>query len=426
MSLLPLALSFVLFVSPAFAAQWEVSSADEFRQALVKAEEGDTIRLSEGVYEGSFEINRPLTVEGSEGTVIDAQGKGSCLFVKANNVVIRSLELKNYGSDLYQLDSGVRINDRVHGVELTKLKMQGPGFGIRADHASDITIKNSEIRGKKRMHVLDRGDGVYFNYVRGAVLDGNKVLFTRDGFYFENTDEISSDNNYFGGVQYGIHYMYARSASASGNKAVGSIGGYAIMSSERIELKNNTSDRTVEFGVLLNESEHSVVAGNIVSRVHNPRGKPALDTEGKGIFIYGGGINSVTNNSFERSDIGVSMAMGGEGTALSRNRFVDNKTQVRYVGSQTVDWSKEGVGNYWSSYQGWDLNNDGIGDRAYQPNDALDRLFWHYPNARFLMDSPVVSLLRFLAKTLDLDKGCGVVDRFPLFKDPAAAKQKTS
>ena len=93
--------------------------------------------------------------------------------------------------------------------------------------------------------------------------------------------------------------MYTRGDSAWNNEAEACIGGYALMSSEKIRLFDNLSKRTVEFGVLLNETDASEVSNNHVERVKNPRGKPSLDTEGKGIFIYGGGINTVEGNSFE-------------------------------------------------------------------------------------------------------------------------------
>jgi len=63
-------------------------------------------------------------------------------------------------------------------------------------------------------------------------------------------------------------------------------------------LFDNLSKRTVEFGVLLNETDASEVSNNRIERVKNPRGKPSLDTEGKGIFIYGGGINIVDRQQF--------------------------------------------------------------------------------------------------------------------------------
>lgn len=415
-------LLFPLFCS---AAQWDVKTSQELRDALLSAEAGDEIVMSRGTYEGTFSIFKRLSLRGSKDSIIDAAGKGSCLVIGASGVKVSDLTLKNYGADLYERNSGVLIKEGSRDIELKDLKLEGPGFGIRADRSEKIRIFDCEIRGIKRKHVLDRGDGVYFNYVKDAVLKNNKILYTRDGLYFENTDRTQSSGNYFAALQYGIHYMYTRGDSAWNNEAEACIGGYALMSSEKIRLFDNLSKRTVEFGVLLNETDASEVINNHVESVKNPRGKPSLDTEGKGIFIYGGGVNSVNGNRFEACDIGAGVAMGGEGTILHNNRFVGNRLQVRYIGSASVEWSKNGVGNFWSSYQGWDLNRDGVGDLPYQPNDSLDRLFWLYPQSRFLMDSPLVVFLRFISAQFQLDRGKGIVDSHPIMHDPALSQKGT-
>ena len=67
------------------------------------------------------------------------------------------------------------------------------------------------------------------------------------------------------------------------------------------------------------------------------------------------------------------------------------------------------------------LDGDGVGDAPYQPNDSLDRLFWLYPEARFLAESPVVFLLRRLTAGLALDAGKGITDTRPLVKRPVQA-----
>ena len=160
------------------------------------------------------------------------------------------------------------------------------------------------------------------------------------------------------------------------------------------------------------------VHDNDVARTHNQQGSAAANTEGKALFIYGPGRNRIHHNRFATSDIGISVAMGGEGNVIWENAVVDNTVQVRYVGTQPLEWSHQGRGNYWSNYLGWDINRDGVGDRPYQPNDSLDRLFWIYPEARFLMDSPVVALLRWLSLQFEVDRGKGVTDSFPLMKAP--------
>ena len=65
---------------------------------------------------------------------------------------------------------------------------------------------------------------------------------------------------------------------------------------------------------------------------------------------------------------------------------------------------------------GWDHSQDGIGQQSYQPNDAMDKLFWRYPEAKFLMNSPVVSLLRWVESQMTLFTATGIKDDYPLMQ----------
>ena len=196
------------------------------------------------------------------------------------------------------------------------------------------------------------------------------------------------------------------------------------MSSQRILCRNNTARDNIEFGMLLNVCEACTLQDNLVEGVHNPKGKAALDTEGKGLFIYGPGASRVIGNSFSGADIGIGVAMGGEKTVIAGNLFDKNTIQVRYVGKTALEWSENGRGNYWSTFMSWDADNNGIADTPYQPNDSLDRIFWIYPEARFLMQSPVTSLLRWFAARLEIDRGKGVTDSYPLMTAPVVEGAK--
>ena len=403
------------------AADYVVDSPESFEDAFIDVEDGDTITIKKGVYipEEPIEIfARGITIRGEEGAVIDAGGEGSGIIIRVPRVRVENLTIRNYGGDLYNRDAGVKVADGADNVVLKGLTLKGPGFGVRADRLSDLTIENCRIVGDQKRHVLDRGDGVFLNYVKSADLHNNHLRNVRDGFYFENVDRARSNGNFFTGAQYGIHYMYTRDCSADNNRAMGVRGGYALMSCETVTLTNSYSARNIEFGILLNVADRCFVKDNIVEGVHNPKGRAALDNEGKGIFIYGPGKNRITQNYIANSDIGIGVALGGEGNVLWNNAFVDNQIQVRYVGEKPLEWSHEGRGNFWSTYLGWDLDHDGIGDRAYQPNDSLDRIFWIYPEARFLMDSPVTALLRWLANQFEIDRGKGVTDSHPLMTSP--------
>jgi nitrous oxidase accessory protein len=58
----------------------------------------------------------------------------------------------------------------------------------------------------------------------------------------------------------------------------------------------------------------------------------------------------------------------------------------------------EFIGNYWDDYEGFDKNNDGIGDRPYTYYSYADKVWLLNPNIKFFYGSPVISILNFLAK----------------------------
>ena len=325
------------------ARTFEVSDFAELDNAVIEAEDGDEIVIKKGVYEleAPLEIFSRVTVRGEQGAVIDAGGRGSGFIVRVPKVRIENLTVRNYGGDLYARDAGVMVGDGADGTELVNLTLQGPGFGVRADRMNALVVEGCTIEGDAARHVLDRGDGIFLSYVKNARLNHNSLRNVRDGYYLENVDAAKSDFNYFTGAQYGIHYMYTRDCTATGNRAVGVRGGYALMSSDRVTLTKSYSSRNIEFGILLNVADGCLVEENTVEGVHNSKGRAALDNEGKGIFIYGPGKSRVTRNWIAESDIGIGVALGGEGNVLWDNAFVDNQIQVRYVGETPLEWSFE-------------------------------------------------------------------------------------
>lgn len=416
------ALSFVLGVGAllptvAEAETFVVDSTEAFDNALIDAFDGDEIVLKPGRYKLQVMVESKITIRGEgnvDEIVVEGPGKGSVVTVRRPGVRLENFTVRGYGSDLYARDAGIRVMDGADGIVISGLVIEGPGFGVRADRLDDFLMEKTSIAGDAKMHVLDRGDGIFLNYVKRPKLVDNKVRNVRDGFYFENVDESYCEGNFFTGAQYGIHWMYTRGDFATGNRAAGVRGGYALMSSRQVTLQDSDTSGNIEFGVLVNVCDGCVVEGNRIRDVHNPKGNPALDTEGKGIYIYGAGASRIHGNQVENADIGIGVAMGGEGNVVWENGFLENGIQVRYVGETPLEWSKDGRGNYWSTHMTWDVDHDGLADTPYQPNDSLDRIFWIYPEARFLMESPVVALLRWLADQFEIDRGKGVTDSHPL------------
>jgi nitrous oxidase accessory protein len=243
--------------------------------------------------------------------------------------------------------------------------------------------------------------------------------------------------------------MYTNESQISGNVSVGNAVGYAIMYSNKLRIAGNVSDGDRDHGLLLNYANGSEISGNVVrGRIQaisrwktagmqgGEDGVPAGDkgaaplVEGqsrigpeKCVFIYNANRNRFVNNRFEGCAIGIHFTAGSEGNTMSGNAFVRNRNQVKYVGTRNLDWSSGGRGNYWSDNPGFDLDGDGIGDNPYRPNDLVDRVLWTTPQAKVLINSPAVQVIRWAQTQFPALLPGGVVDSHPLMAPSRRTEQ---
>ncbi|QFU24684.1 nitrous oxide reductase family maturation protein NosD [Shewanella eurypsychrophilus] len=404
------------FSSLSLAKIIEIHDTDSFVYHLKHAHSGDQLQLKPGLYQGQFEISNTVSIFSLDKVIIDALGKGSAFTISSPDVTITGLTIQNWGADHYESDAGIlglKGADRLH---ISNNTLIGDGFGIYARNVNEIQITSNVIKGNPELFILDRGDGIHLRHVNSASINDNVISQVRDGIYLESTESSKIFGNRFFDQQYGIHYMYSKFDEAANNQSYRVDGGYALMNSEQIHLHHNKVWAALDFGILLNMTKNSLVESNKVEQIINPAEEVLPGKEGKGIFIYGARDNTVRGNRFSHSDIGFYMAMGGEGNQVYENLFIDNFSQVKYVGNKRLEWSKDGKGNYWSGYLGWDHNLDGIGNTPYRPNDNIDKLFWLYPEASFLMDSPIVAVLRWADKQFELGDESGIIDSYPLLQ----------
>ncbi len=79
-------------------------------------------------------------------------------------------------------------------------------------------------------------------------------------------------------------------------------------------------------------------------------------------------------------------------------RFYNAPTTTRLVGRTRRPPGNEWRGNYWDDYEGFDRNNDGVGDTPYEIWAYSDRIWMDNPMAKFFRNSPVLELLDFLER----------------------------
>jgi nitrous oxidase accessory protein len=111
------------------------------------------------------------------------------------------------------------------------------------------------------------------------------------------------------------------------------------------------------------------------------------------------------------------MFSNSDENVFTENNFVDNLSLLQLIGKRTTTrWSENGRGNFWSGYDGYDLNEDGVGDVPQRVQDIFEYLEGNHPRLRVYLDSPAAKALAVAEKTFPVFKGSDEIDRHPLIK----------
>lgn len=382
-------------------------------RALARAEPGDTLRLEAGEHAGPIVVTTPLVLDGAEGAVLRGDGAGVVVSIEATDVTVRGLTITGSGLSLATMDAGVTVRATADRARVAGNHLRDNLIGVHLEGPEDALVEGNLIEGRRDLRMNERGNGVHVWNTPGSVVRGNVFRYGRDGIFVNTSRENVFADNRFERLRFAIHYMYTNRSTVRGNLSVGNDIGYALMYSQHLLVEDNVSRDDRDHGVMFNYANNSTVRRNYV---HG-------DTE-KCVFLYNSNKNAIEGNWFEGCDIGVHYTAGSARNRIDGNAFIDNRTQVKYVGSRDLDWGENGRGNYWSDHTAFDLDGDGIADTVYRPNDLVDQLMWREPLAKLLVNSPVVQLLRWAQSEFPALLPGGVVDTAPLMQPtppPAAA-----
>lgn len=408
-----LAGGFLLFLAaglcaPAQAGDHEVApGAGSLQRAIGQAAPGDRLLLRAGIYAGSVIIDRPLELVGVPASIIDGQGVGRVITVAAPDVVVRGLTVRHSGDSLAIEDSGIFVTPEGDGALIENNHLRDNLIGVYLKGPDNAVVRGNHITGSTDPHVNDRGNGVQLWNTPGSVVEGNDIRFGRDGIFVTTSRNNRFLDNRLRDLRFAIHYMYTNDSEVSGNRSTGNHIGYALMYSHRIKVSGNISDSDRDRGLFLNYANHSDIVGNRVTGGAE-----------KCLFIYNANVNRIHDNYFADCSIGIHFTAGSERNQVYANAFVNNRMQVKYVGTRYIEWSLNGRGNYWSDNPAFDLDDDGIADQPYHPNDLVDQIVWRHPLAKLLLNSPAVQVLRWAQSEFPSLHPGGVTDSAPLMRVP--------
>lgn len=426
-----------MFIISSFYAQQvsaqeiQLSPDDDLQQALNSSQNGDVITLAPGSYFGNFIVAKQVTLRSNKRgeATIDAQGKGHALLLKNSHITLENLTIINWGDDLTEQNSGIYSNEKINHEKVPELIIKnnlliGDGFGIWLNHVTKAKIINNKVKGNIKLRSADRGNGIQVANVTHSHVYNNEVYETRDGVYVISSQNNLIEQNTMHDLRYGVHYMYSYDNTVKNNIAYNTRAGYALMSSRRLTITGNKTTDSEDYGFLLNFITQSTFSYNHIKDVWTKPENKVLGRDGKGLFVYNSGYNTIKHNIIDTAEIGIHLTAGSEKIKIFGNSFINNPTQVKYVSNKKQEWSKDGRGNYWSNYLGWDMGNDGIGDTIFEPNDGIDKLVWQYPEMKMIMDSPAILILRWVQRQFPVLKPPGVKDSFPLMSAPSLSKNE--
>ncbi|MEO7067103.1 MAG: nitrous oxide reductase family maturation protein NosD [Rhodanobacter sp.] len=394
---------------------------DDLQRAIATAAAGAVLSVAAGVHHVHLVLDQPVTLNGQPGAILDGDGQGDVVRVRASGVTLRGLTIRNSGRDLTAMNSGVYIEKGVDGALIEKNRIQDILFGVYLDGPQHVKVIGNVITGITELRVPDRGDGIHLWNDAYCVIKGNDVSGMRDGIYdYVSHDDLIADNRIHN-VRYGVHQMYTKRETLQGNISWNNVAGMALMSSDHMRVADNHIFNNSSYGILFNYVTYSDITGNEIHDIAQERGADSQTVdggEGKAMFVYNSEFNQIHSNLLADSAIGIHITAGSQDNNVYGNAFVNNRTQVKYVQNVADEWSHDGKGNYWSNYLGWDLNGDGIGDVPFRPNDGVDVLLWKYPSSRVLMSSPSILLLRYVQRAFPVFTPPAVTDSHPLMSIP--------
>lgn len=391
------------------------------QERVDRAADGERILVAPGVY-GSIRIDRAITLIGQGNAILDAGGRGDVIEVTAADVTIRGFTIRGTGKSLDRENAGIVVT--APRVTLERNRLEDVLFGIYLKQAPNSVIRGNEI-GAMDLPVPRRGDGIRLWESPDCLIEDNRIRGSRDTVMWFS-DRVTLRHNHVSEGRYGMHFMYSDDNLLEKNVLVENSVGAFLMYSKNLTLRGNIFARNrgpSGFGVGLKDMDGLLAEDNLF--VGNRVGLH-LDNSPSAVGIR----HRIQRNTFGYNDVGIAFMPAVTGNDFIENAVLDNLEQLAILGRgklQGNDFAQNGRGNYWSDYQGFDLDRDGIGDLEYRAEDVFENLIDREPLLRIFMFSPSQYAINAAARAFPIvAPRSKIVDPAPLMKPPRVASIDSS
>jgi parallel beta-helix repeat protein len=208
--------------------------------------------------------------------------------------------------------------------------------GKRNKMGFNVTVNNVTI---KEFTVKNCTVGIYLKHSNNSLLAENNVLFNTNAVLIYDSRNCTIQQNIVGNnTDRGILISTSQNFTASNNRVYG------------------TRKSEEGYGLNANLSMNGLIRQNYV-----------YENEFDGIGLLDSNNNVVTENIVKDNRLN-GIYVSNSGNNLAYHNIITSKIDYSILAvdfNLTNRWNDSVEGNYWSNYDGVDLNHDGIGDTAY-------------------------------------------------------------
>ncbi len=401
----------VIFLSLCFfsalSQTWEVApsgSLKSIKEAIQRAEDGDTILVNHGTYrEGNIIVTKALVLIGVDYPIVDGEEKHEVFTITSSNVVIKGFNIINVGvASLHDLAAIAAEN--VRNLYIADNKIENAFFGIHLANCKSSLIEYNSLQTTADVEQTT-GNGIHMWKSDGITIRNNFVEGHRDGLYFEFvTNSIIEKNTSQNNLRYGLHFMFSHDNEYNDNVFRTNGAGIAVMYSHGVKMRRN---QFIEnwgpsvFGLLLKEISESVIEDNLFLR------------NTVAIYMEACSRSQIGRNEFRENGWGVKLQASCDDNIFEKNNFIGNSFDMGTNGSMTLNSIRS---NYWDKYEGYDLDRDGIGDVPFHPVSLYSMIVEKMPTSVMLWRSFMVFLLDRAEKVIPVVTPENLKDDKPVMK----------
>lgn len=302
--------------------------------------------------------------------------RNSDVYFKIINCTVNNIKYDDHAGGctaitFYHVSNGCIIKNRLSFNEIA----------LELESCYNITIIGNNI-------TYNDQNGVRILYSENNTICDNNISYTfSNGIY----QVFSKYNNFSRNlIEYNsnaVYVHYSNSTIVSNNTIKNNRNwGVTFLGDLSTYYFNEVIDNTIEnnsFGIWLNGGSHDKIINNRIIR-NRQDGIRLVNLNNSHFYnniITMNGENGISsysynnNNTFYGNDlihnINYGINLGGIYNKFYLNNFSFNGINAQGNGG-TCNWDNGSIGNYWSDYEGYDIDGDGIGETPYEFNFVID------------------------------------------------------